>query len=232
MIRQSGDDGWVPSPAQLAAYADGELEGPFQALLKKRVADWLAGHPEAQAELGLYQRLATLWQATTPADPDEQAWAGLWQRLQQIKPPTPVEGRGRWRVLAWVSLAAVAAALWLVLWLPGQLSQWLAPAGETQTVDPVQPQVVPVVPAVEPWPVATDDDVEIVRIDGADLLTLVVGRLPVEGPMQWAAPGDVSLVSVQPAPSDNMVPDVETAPGKTNFPMSWPSRPLEEPPKE
>ena len=47
MIARYWNAGAPPSPELLAAYLDGELRGP----VRKRVADWLAHHPEAAAEM-------------------------------------------------------------------------------------------------------------------------------------------------------------------------------------
>src|SRR5262249_49863988 len=59
-----------PSPKWneiLAGYADGEFEGRDDlALLKQRVEDWLAQHPEARAELSQLRQLKQLWRETTP----------------------------------------------------------------------------------------------------------------------------------------------------------------------
>src|SRR5205823_2431220 len=49
--------GEVPSPGQLAAYVDGELD----AAACRRVEAWLAAHPEAAAEIEAQRRLADLW---------------------------------------------------------------------------------------------------------------------------------------------------------------------------
>src|SRR5262249_14672182 len=153
----NGDDGWAPAPEQLAAYADGELEGPLHTPLKQRVAEWLADHPDARAELESYRRLAEVWQATTPAEPDDGAWRAVWQRLERIPPPQPVEkvGPRKWRVLPWVAAAVAAAGIvWLALWLPGQLRQGNAPVQEdNQAREKPQPLPGPQGVPVEAWPV-------------------------------------------------------------------------------
>jgi hypothetical protein len=58
------------------------------------------------------------------------------------------------------------------------------------------------------FPVATASEVTILRVEGSDTETLVVGTLPVHGPLELALPGEVSLTSVQPDAHDNMVPRV------------------------
>jgi hypothetical protein len=60
---------------------------------------------------------------------------------------------------------------------------------------------------LEPFPVATAAEIEIVRIDGADTGTIVVGTLPVTGPLVLAVAGEVTVTRVAPA-DDKMVPDM------------------------
>src|SRR5262249_48326011 len=73
--------------------------------------------------------------------------------------------------------------------------------------------------AESPFLVATEDEVEILSVQGADTATLLVGTLPVQGPLILVREGDVSLRSVQPAAKDNMVPDLFLQ--GTGAPMIW-----------
>src|SRR5262249_21665108 len=134
-------------------------------------------------------------------------------------------------VLPWVAAAVAAAGIvWLALWLPGQLRQGNAPVQEdNQAREKPQPLPGPQGVPVEAWPVVSTAEVQIRRIEGPDLASVVVGQLPVDGPMEWANPGEVWVASVEPAPGDDMVPNIKWAPGQTDFPMSWPSRALEAP---
>lgn len=165
MSAWQGADGPAPTPEQLAAYADCELDGrPEAEGLCRRIEAWLARHPEAAADLQAQRALERLWQATTPAEPAESAWADVLARLEDI-PLSPAAGPARSARLraraAWaaVLLGASAAALWLALVL-------LRPAEERQVVRKGPPAPGPRLPAVrgelvpeavEPFPVATAD---------------------------------------------------------------------------
>ncbi len=70
----------------------------------------------------------------------------------------------------------------------------------------------------EVFPVATAEEIAILHVEGDDTGTVVVGRMPVDGPLELAQPGDVLLNSVSPAPGDEMVPDVQWNQGS---PMIW-----------
>ena len=48
-------------------------------------------------------------------------------------------------------------------------------------------------PVFEPLPLASGSEVEIVRIDGDDVASVVVGRLPLVGVLELANAGDVEL---------------------------------------
>jgi hypothetical protein len=67
--------------------------------------------------------------------------------------------------------------------------------------------------------VAAAHEVEIMNVEGADTQSLIVGELPVKGPLELAAPGEVTVTSVQPAARDKMMPEVYVqGPGR---PMIW-----------
>ncbi len=70
-----------------------------------------------------------------------------------------------------------------------------------------------------PFPVASESEVVILHVDGADAGTLVVGELPLQGPLELVGPGEVTFSSVQPAQRDNMLPEVyANGPGR---PIVW-----------
>jgi hypothetical protein len=218
MTRPAGEDARAPSPEQLAAFADGELDAGPLAPLKPYVEEWLRDHPEARAEVEAQHRLADLWRATTPPDPGEAAWAALFARLPDALPLDTEAGRRRWRWLAWVAgtVATTAAAVGLALYL-------LRPAADDgRAGHDVRPPVQAAPGAdddLTPFPVATADEVQILRVDGADTGTLVVGELPVRGALVLVGPGDVTITSVQPAADDNMVPQVRLEGART--PVVW-----------
>src|SRR5262249_33300837 len=107
------DDTWNPSPEQLAAYADGELDRcGSTAPLKRRIEVWLADHPGAAAALEAQQRLDRLWKSSRPAEPSDLAWDQLWQRIKQAPSDHPGKSGRRWtaRRVIWATALLVTAA--------------------------------------------------------------------------------------------------------------------------
>jgi hypothetical protein len=209
------NDDWRPTPEVLAAYFDGELgDRPESDALRQRIADWLRRHPEARAELTDYARLAGLWEETTPTDPDLDAWRRIEERLEAIPASRPERPR-RFPARRWaVALLATAAGVVLVLWLG--LGRREAPPPIVELKKPAPPA-----PAVdlEVFPVATAAEVTILRVEGADTQTVVVGILPLLGPLELAGPGEVALTSVQPDARDQMLPHVRMT--GSHRPMIW-----------
>jgi hypothetical protein len=70
---------------------------------------------------------------------------------------------------------------------------------------------------VEVFPVATDDEVEIIRVQGDYTSSLVVGDPPLRGEMRLAEQGDVHVNYMSPAPG-NTASDMSV---DTNRPMIW-----------
>jgi anti-sigma factor RsiW len=203
----------IPNPSVhwneiIAAYADGEFEGRDDlALLQQRVEEWLRRHPEAHAELAEYRRLKQLWQETTPPEPPAEAWRQLLQALNAAQASAPAPPR-LWRRAA-VFAGALAACLALVA-----VGWWYSS----------QPKVggpVAVEQAGEEYEilsVASMSEVEILRVEGADTSTLVTGALPLQGALELAGPGEVTITSVAPDARDHMVPTIRVGGGR---PMIW-----------
>jgi hypothetical protein len=217
MIAWKGDEEPRPTPEQLAAYADGELDGlPEGESLRRHIEAWLGRHPEAAEELEAQRRLARLCRATAPPEPSEAAWNGVLGRLDRLPHAPAAGGPGRagygLRFAAWAvaALAATAAAVWLSLSL---FRPWAGPELARQA--PRVPEVrVPPGKApeeVEPFAVATGDEVEILSIKGADTGTLVVGELPFSGPMVLVQVGEVEVQRVER----------EVRMGSSGPPMVW-----------
>jgi hypothetical protein len=61
--------------------------------------------------------------------------------------------------------------------------------------------------------VAVSHEVEIVRVNGADTDALVVGELPVHGPLVLAEPGEVTLKRMDPGAEVHM--------GNQDMPVVW-----------
>jgi hypothetical protein len=197
-------DAWSPSPEQLAAYADGELDRcPQGAFLKGRIEEWLAAHPDGATEVEALRRLARLWQAGAAPAPAEPAWEPVRASLRQaaLEPADlPSRGAGRW--LGWGTAVLVASAALVLLTLS------LVPRPENTL--PPEPE------GLEPLPVATADEVEIIRVDGDATDGVVIGELPVPGPIVLARPGEVTIL--KPEPGEVRLADLRMDPDP---PMVW-----------
>jgi hypothetical protein len=193
MMARNDDRCWSPRCEELAAYADGELDhwegGPA---LKQRIEEWLADHPEGLAEVESLRRLGRLWMSSAAPEPHE-AWPELAGRIHKRlheapARPSPRKARKGFWAAAFLALAAAILLAFLNLNQPG-------PDDNKSK----EPEKKPAAVAVEPFPVATAEEVEILHVDGDDTDALVVGDLPVKGPLLLAEPGDVKLKSVDSA---------------------------------
>jgi hypothetical protein len=211
---------WKPDQQLLAAYFDGELEGRDDlADLRAWLEAWLQEHLEAAHDWASHQRLQKLWLDTTPAEPNAASWN---QTLEQIaarrRKPIGVPGGQS----AWLTASIVAASIALFFSLLFGALRFMWPTDVRN--DPVA-VALPENPnkadpqAMEVFPVATAEEVVIRRVEGADTSLLVVGQLPVNGPLELAAPGEVRVVHVRPDVRDQMMPTVlEKGPRP---PMIW-----------
>jgi anti-sigma factor ChrR (cupin superfamily) len=180
-----------PTPEQLAAYADGELEPRARA----QVEAWLADRPEAAAEVEALHGLKRLWQAQAAPEPAPEAWDRTLARIESRLPAAAARGRSRWRPWAWV-LTAAAAALVVVLARP-LWSPVVPPGGDIEEV---------------PFPVADNSEVVILSMDGNDVASLVVGHPPVQGEIVLASHDEVELLDTgdwdMPRPERGVAPMV------------------------
>jgi hypothetical protein len=141
-------------------------------------------HPADRSDGDADRRLARLWRATAPADPGEDAWAHVLAQIEahaarapQLRAPRP--SRRRFPVGALLLAGGLTAAA--VLLAVALTRPWAGPEHVAPTPD------------VEPWSVATDDDVEILGMDAADLRALVVGQPPHRGPVELVSVDDVLI---------------------------------------
>lgn len=211
MIPPYPSDGDPPREL-LAAYADGELDS--LPVLKQQVADWLADNPDAQAELATLNDCRHWWRATTPLEPDNRRWAALHKRLEQrLADVVAAHARGhrRRRRLQGAALAAAVVVGVSLAW------GWrpFGPAVPTPT-DPAASTVPASVGRdQEPLAVATAQEVEILSVAGDDTPSLVVGELPVRGPLELLAPGEATLAEA------GKIEDTEIRMGGSNRPLIW-----------
>jgi hypothetical protein len=198
---------WAPSPELLAAYFDGEFEGRDDlACLRKRLEAWLESSSNARSEVCAFRQLRQLWQETSPQEPSSAAWQKIQSELSLCSTgnssarthpvkPSSVSYISRRAVLLWIG----AACLLLSTFFFNRLS--------------------PIPNDDEPFPVASEREVVILHVEGADTGTLVVGELPLYGPLELIGPGEVTLTSIQPAQRDNMIPEVHI--GGPGAPIIW-----------
>jgi hypothetical protein len=198
MKQRKANEADAPSPEQLAAYVDGELDPATRA----RVAAWLCAHPDAAADLQSLRQLDSLWQETTPPAPARAQWDAVFNRIAARCPaeePVVASGRAATRhAFGWrwhLRMAGTAAAMLFVTLLL------------YRPTDPqAQPVPAPLISVVQVLRVAGDEDVEIISMDAVDIGALVVGEPPIRGPFVLAAPGDVVLENIAPDPVDGMKP--------------------------
>jgi hypothetical protein len=203
-------------PELLAAYADGELDAEARA----RVEQWLAEHPEAREQLQAQRELSPenwqLWQNAEPPAPSEEAWAAIRRSVEDETGAPRVPPAVRWdRAAVWVVGAMAAAAAVLVAW-------WatLGPDPPRPRPEPGRPQPEVAGPGrpgpdaeVAALPIASDDDVELLRVPGGELAWLVVGAHPVPDALVLAGPDDVEVTDIDPDDWPEGGPKMVTAPG-------------------
>jgi hypothetical protein len=181
-----------PTPQHYAALLDGELAPPAAAAVEA----WLAAHPDAAAEVEGQRRVMRLVQDHPPPDPAPGAWDATLARVHDsLRPAARSRGRrGYWFGAG--AAAAAAAALLLV-----RLS-WPAPG--TSPVTPPPPE-----PAVEVFPIATDDDIHIIRMEfvgldaEAEARRVLAGRPPVPGALNLAGQEEVTVIRMGGHPAED-----------------------------
>lgn len=209
------DPNWQPDAQLLAAYFDGELEGRDElADMRARIEAWLEAHPEAADDWAQHRHLQKLWLDTVPAEPTEAAWDrtldAIDARRRQPLPRRP-----------WLAVGVAAACVALVAAFYFSVAHWMQPEAPKNQPVVVAPKDQPKPPARtddEVFPVASAHEVIVRRIEGADTSLVAVARMPVEGVLELAAPGDVRFSYVRPAAQDNMMPTVRQ---EKHRPMVW-----------
>jgi hypothetical protein len=182
-----------PTPEQLAAYADGELD----AVARRECADWLGDHPDAAVEVEAWRRLARVWESAVPPEPAPAAWDAALGRIEKSLPGNPRGPvRAGRRFILWSSLLATAAAAALTVSLSARLFR-PSPVGPG---DPGE---------LEPYPVATADEVTVISMDVRDTEALVVALPPIHGPLDFAAFEDIELVQADRLHQDAEAPHLD-----------------------
>jgi hypothetical protein len=202
---------WTPDPQLLAAYFDGELECRDDlAEVRARLEAWIEAHPDACEE---HHQLQKLWLDTTPREPSRAAWNRTLDQIDARR-ETPIVlpvRKGSWR-----TVGIMAASIALVFGLLFGAMRALLPTNVKS--DPIA-IATPVHDEGEVFPVASAEEIVIFRVEGADTGLLVVGQLPVSGPLELAAPGEIHVFHARPAEGDQMVPTVHQT--GTRSAMIW-----------
>ncbi len=211
------ESNWQPDAQLLAAYYDGELEGRNElADMRARIEAWLDAHPAAAQEWNQHRELQKLWLDTTCPEPTEAAWQDALTRVN-ARQHAPQTGSGcAW---PWFALGMVAACV-LVMIGAGVL-RFMQPIEQNApvVVAPPEPPVEPKKEEVEVFAVALVSEISILRVEGADTGSLVVGVPPVVGALELADPGEVRVVHVRPDSHHNMVPNRQ--PDGPRRPIIW-----------
>jgi len=200
-------DSWTPTRELLAAFVDGELDRrPDLADLRRQIEAWLAAHPEANAELDAQVELSSLMAATTPPEPAAEAWARVWSRIEKAQP----HGAKRRSAAAWLAgLVAVGTAAAVLLVVLQQASdkvpevrrlvsgvktpEFQLPSADSPLPTPDSRLQTPDSKGAEVFPVATEEEVEIISVAGADTHTVVAGQLPLLGTIVLLQPHEVEF---------------------------------------
>jgi len=197
------DPSWEPDPQLLAAYFDGALEGRDDLAEKRaRVEAWLETHPDALEQCTELRQVQKLWLDTTPAEPTNAAWQRCFAGIDVGSVPLRKESRRSRR--PWLMRSAIAAGV--VLFIGTLFGVW-----RMTREDVVQPGPVAAVPKqmeMEVFEVAHAHEVTILRVEGADTGSLIVGILPLVGLLELADPGDVDVLNMCPDARDQMLPNV------------------------
>ena len=146
-----------PSPEQLAAFLDGELDPAA----RPQVEAWLSANPDAAAEIDGQRRLARLWADNRPPEPAPAAWDATLGRIE-ARLPRPTAHRPRrllWPLWLGAGAAAVVAAVLLTrpFW-PGQ-------PPKAPKVDPIAVVAPDGPPAEPPILLAGQDDVSVMSME-------------------------------------------------------------------
>ena len=184
----------TPTPAQIAAWVDGEsLRGDL-------VEAWLADHPEARRDAEALAQLTRLYRDQPIPTPSEARWRTVLDQIEPRVAPTPETARRR---RSWLGVVLASAALVGAVILSRTLWPSPTPAPSAQT-----PQVSAEDEDDEPFAVARSSEVHIIRMDAEDADRVVTGR-PLIGTMDFAGPGDIDVLGVRPDPDGGLTPRLE-----------------------
>lgn len=189
------ENDWTPDPQLLAAYFDGELEGRDKmADMCVRIEAWLEMHPQAADAWAEHRRLRELWAETTPPEPAPALWS---QTLAEIETGRRLPAAARAGQRPWLAAGLFVASLALFLFLLFNVLRQ-GPENLPVVMGPQEKPSQALDQDLEIFAVASASEVTILHIDGEDTVALVVGALPLDGPMELAERGEVRVIRCCP----------------------------------
>jgi hypothetical protein len=190
----------APIPEE-PVFADGELLRPGAETSDAEA--WLRDHPDAAGEVQSLRNFVSMWQDYTVSEPLPAAWERTLQNIEcsLAQPrPRPVPWGGS--LLSRLGLGGLVAA-----GFAGLLAvRFLLPGTEPKATEPV-------LIAEEPYPVASSDEITIISMDPRESRSLVVGRPPIPGDLEWANFDDVTVENAKPN-AENQVPEMHKSGNK------------------
>ncbi len=197
-------------PELLAGYADGEL-GPAD---RAMVEGWIATDATLRADLETQQRLthknADLWQKIAPPVPSDAAWsrvlAGIEAGVQPAVPGVNYRTSGQRGWSRWALAAAAIAALFLV-------------AVGFSFFPTTNHNINGLYTASDAFQIARADEIDILSVQGDEDM-IVVGRLPLGGPLDLVTVGDTEYW-VTAAESSETPTKANVPPGDKQRPIWW-----------
>lgn len=175
-----------PTPAELAAWVEGELDGSDAA----RVEAWLRDHPDDAAEAEASSRLTGLFRDHPPPEPAPRAWDHTLARIAARTRHRPTR---RWPALLLVGLAGAAALLAAAV---ARDVLWPRPPQHDRGGLQAHVELPPEDDNDDPFVVAASSEIDVLAMDARDAGRLLIGHLL--DPFVIASPGDVELVNVEP----------------------------------
>ena len=184
--------------------------GPMATFLKAMI-QWAVVGVKAREQCADLAKLQKVWLDTTPAEPSSVAWelcrAGISTDRAYISQPASPPRRSRFVVAALVAGAALFVGAVVGIWrfAPTDMDDHRAAVNVLKNETD------------EVFEVAQSHEITILRVEGSDTDSFVVGILPLVGALELADPGEVRVLFVRPEASDQSLPNVR----EQGRPMIW-----------
>ena len=210
------------NPELLAAYADGEITGEALHAFEA----WLEEHPEAYEELLRQRELSPtndeFWHTVAPPEPDAAQWGRLLNNIKQnCAAFDQLRHKRLWQVKMALGAASLAAIVFFAVFSLNQARHTIDHRFHTESTLALSHDDE----SDTLYPIANEDDVQLIGVPETAMKLIVVGRHPVAGdPVELANWHDVDIVSGETSNSYNTRVELSSGPG---FPIlvAVPNRP-------